>query len=346
MLLQNNFGAIQASNQRLTRFRQSNPRVKAPSSVFESAVDDVASLYSVDSTASSTDFTFDDLVINSQAYRRALNQTRSNLNLGPLKEQSEQSSSDTETVVEASIAEDLPQSTTLPYNIPLHIRTRLTKNQNQDLFHYIDQIVDVKCKEATDEISGQLAQQLAQMSQASEELRQKYTKIKRYYFHMMQQKEQQAAENSRIVAEKAEIEQQKDYLTEQVLRFDKFFGENEAKRKTVVESHEKELGLKNEEIGELRAQYTKEQEISNELRTKLTQMTSEANSATRHLKVKDDQLVETEGKLRDTYDELINTKEMKIGIEEELQRYKGFDGEFTNLLKNLDKQADTCSSHH
>lgn len=40
--------------------------------MFEYEIDDVASLYSLDSRATSTDFSFDDVIINSQAYRRAL----------------------------------------------------------------------------------------------------------------------------------------------------------------------------------------------------------------------------------------------------------------------------------
>lgn len=105
VLLQNNTAVLQNVAYQTGRFRHANPRVKAPSSVLQFDSDDVASLYTTDSAATSTNFSFDDMVVNSQAYRRALFQSRSSQNLAPVQEQAE-NSSDSATVVEGKMSEE------------------------------------------------------------------------------------------------------------------------------------------------------------------------------------------------------------------------------------------------
>jgi chromosome segregation ATPase len=320
-------GTIQASNQRLTKFRQSNPRVKAPSSVFESAIDDVASLYSVDSAASSTDFSFDNLVINSQAYRRALNQTRSSLHLEALKEQSE-TSSETETVVDIKM-----DGITHTDSIPESIRNKLTANQLYVLLNSMDEIIKQKSEEKAEERTKELLK-------PHDELREKYQKIKRYYFDMLEQKQKEAseremlaAEYSRVVAEKAEIEHEKNFMYEQIQRLNSFFSENEEKRKLLVESHEKELRLKDNKIAEVELSYLNEKEDSKGLRATGAQKDVEISKLTDELDSMSAQQIEAVGHLQAAKLELIHASEMKKDLEDELQRYKGFDSKLSGRLK-------------
>jgi hypothetical protein len=58
------------------RFRQQNSTVKVPQSIFEAARSDTESIYTFNSTATSTYFTFDDIIVNSAAYRRAITSSK------------------------------------------------------------------------------------------------------------------------------------------------------------------------------------------------------------------------------------------------------------------------------
>jgi hypothetical protein len=87
---------------RTVSLRQSHPRVKAPSSIFEASIDDAGSIINYsESVMSATDFSFDDVVVNSIAYRRALaNASSQNLTTQARKQRAD---SDADTVVGTEI---------------------------------------------------------------------------------------------------------------------------------------------------------------------------------------------------------------------------------------------------
>lgn len=321
-LIENNIGTFQSAAQRLVQFRRANPKVKAPSSVFEVAIDDAASIYSSNSTATSTNFIFDDLVVNSQAYRRALNQSRSFTHLAPLQEQSE-IPSDTDTVVEGMPSKGLHPK----YNIPLRIQERLSPSLVAALVSWTDEVVKEWSEREVQTKTGELVADSAV-------LREKYVKVKKYYFEMQHQKDEQireremlAAEYSRVVAEKAETEHEKQFLQGQVQEHYTFFSENEAKRKQLVEAHAKELKLKEDKILRLEDQCTKEREISQKLKESLTAKSSQVETMEEDVNLLKTDFIAAITKLKACEEQLAKTIVDNDAKAEELQRYKGFDSE-------------------
>lgn len=101
-LLQNNNVVLEQVAQRSYKLRQAHPKVRAPPSVFDAVIDDGASVFTYNSTASSTNFSFDDYLVNSQAYRRALAASRSDLSRKSPGADDSVDRSDDETVVGVS----------------------------------------------------------------------------------------------------------------------------------------------------------------------------------------------------------------------------------------------------
>ncbi|KAF2119043.1 hypothetical protein BDV96DRAFT_568953 [Lophiotrema nucula] len=239
-LIQNNTAVLQGVAQRTSKFRQANPRIKAPRSVFEVTIDDAASLYSVDSVATSTNFFFDDQVVNSAAYRRILAQSRTSLT--PVKEQSEHATdSGAETVV------NFPEELAQKYTVPPEIRGRLTPATYGVLLKWVDDMVGAYTKGAEEETK--------QVVEEKSALAEKYAKVKRCFFEVKQDLENQvreretlAAEYGRATAEKEEVERTKSALEEMVASGQKFFAEVEEKRKAVSEAHAKEIRIKSRSV--------------------------------------------------------------------------------------------------
>ncbi|KAF2016485.1 hypothetical protein BU24DRAFT_409583 [Aaosphaeria arxii CBS 175.79] len=318
-LIQANMGTMQNAAQRLGQFRNANAQVKAPRSIFENAFDDVASLYSVDSAATSTNFIFDDVVVNSQAYRRALAQSRSSVALGTLVEQSE-TSSDADTIVDTPLSR-----TASKYSLPPTLGRRLSPAESVILQDWIEKV--------SEDASGK--QHLAELESLKAEhatLVTKYRNVKRLYFDGQRQKEEQikeqemlAAEYSRVVNEKAEFEKENDHLREDADRRAAFFVQHADKRKLLVESHSKELNLKNAKITELEGKVTSENTAfsqlltrSNEQKATILQLESERD----RLQSQGRSLSDSHKNLEDMCDRLKTENEEK---ELNLQRYKGFE---------------------
>lgn len=83
--MQTNSRILTKVSQDVRKLRRSYPRIRAPSSIFELPMNDVES---INTAMSSTMFAFDDDVVDSTAYRRALTGGAPK-RLGPLAEQSE-----------------------------------------------------------------------------------------------------------------------------------------------------------------------------------------------------------------------------------------------------------------
>ncbi len=170
ILLQNSSQVLGQISQDTSKLRQEHPRVQSPSSVFEAAADDVASIYSYRSAATSTDFVFDDVVVNSKAYRKALASSRLNPRTGA-EADSEQSSetSDGDTVKE--VAQDLDGSEQL---VPQSFTVKLS---SQELSSTILQKQEGASKD------------FAELVVQHKELYKKYKKVKRHYFQRAAQLE-------------------------------------------------------------------------------------------------------------------------------------------------------------
>jgi hypothetical protein len=101
--------------QRTVSLRQSHPRVKAPSSIFEFSIDDAASIISYsDSVMSATDFSFDDVIVNSKAYRRALASVSSQNLSAQARRQRVDSDVDTVVGAEMTVSKTSANSKSLP----------------------------------------------------------------------------------------------------------------------------------------------------------------------------------------------------------------------------------------
>jgi hypothetical protein len=108
ILLQNNNTVLEQVAQRSYKLRQAHPKIRAPPSVFEEFVDDAKSVFTYNSTASSTNFSFDHYLVNAQAYRRALAFSRndSSRKLSGAEDSGERSDNDTIINVPRSINDD------------------------------------------------------------------------------------------------------------------------------------------------------------------------------------------------------------------------------------------------
>ncbi|KAF2179065.1 hypothetical protein K469DRAFT_717574 [Zopfia rhizophila CBS 207.26] len=319
-LLQNNTSILQGVAQRTSKFRQANLRVKAPGSIFEFAKDDdVASIYSADSRATSTNFIFDDLVVNSQAYRRALSQSRSSVNLAPLQEQSE-ISSDADTVVEGS-----PAAEAQKWKIPLGIRLKLSPGEINTLCKRLDDAV----KAYSDSDAPARFEELTKEHLI---LKEKYIKLKRYYFEMQEKKDNEvrdremlAAEYTRVVAEKAEVEQTKSFLEEQNVKLTEFFRENENKKKLLIDSHDKVLQIKDDKIVQLEESYAKEKETSTKQRETISSKSSQITALEDAFNVLEVEHKECAAKIKECEEQIDVVVAERNAKEDEIQRYKGFD---------------------
>lgn len=338
---------MQKSASRLGQFRRANPRVRAPSSVFEMATDDTASLYSTNSTATSTNFIFDDMVVNSQAYRRALSQPRVNLSLTPLQELTEVSS-DPDTVVAA-----MSSGVTDKYKVPTQFLQRLPPPLLDSFHFWIDNLV-----RGASAIEAQSHLQYVERAEKEREefkrdfdiLREKNTKLRKYDVEVFEERQMEAkeremlaAEYSRVVDEKVEVEHENNFLHEQFQQDSTFVGENEAKRKLIIESHRKELKLKDDEIERLKASCTIAKERNQGLEKERTENLSQiksfekyARGLTQGLEMASTELETHKALLADLSD-ACKTKEA------ELQRYRGFDSKssYNELLGK--PMLKTCS---
>jgi hypothetical protein len=72
VLLQNSQTVLEQLVQRTLSLRGTNPRVRTPRSVFDDAIGDTASIFTVSSTPSSNSLAFDGLIISSSVYRQRL----------------------------------------------------------------------------------------------------------------------------------------------------------------------------------------------------------------------------------------------------------------------------------
>ncbi|ORY17080.1 hypothetical protein BCR34DRAFT_555977 [Clohesyomyces aquaticus] len=290
VLLQNNTAVLQNVAYQTGRFRRANPKVKAPASVFEVDFDDVASIYTTNSAATSTNFAFDDLVVNSQAYRRALFQTKSSQNLTPVMEQSEMSS-DSATIVDGRMPDE-------------------------DVQHLVKE---------------------------HEILREKYQKVKRYFFEQQTQvhrlqnekadiiqemetlKEEKEAELSRVLAERDDIEQSRSHLEEESKRHSTFFRENDAKRKVLIERHEADRKALSERFeAQLKSRTNLLEALQNEIKglEETTQTKSkEITELKKNIEETKSKAAEHEKNLQDVQD----LRTQKAALEEELQRYRSLD---------------------
>ena len=116
LLLQKNNLVLEQVAQRTMSLRKSFPRVKAPPSIFDGSIGDEKSIYSfAESTATSTDFAFDDVVVNSHAYRRALAASRSNMQ--PINEQVEENSDSSTLVGVGSVSRSVQSRPEIPSDI-------------------------------------------------------------------------------------------------------------------------------------------------------------------------------------------------------------------------------------
>jgi hypothetical protein len=166
-MLQQNTVMLQEAVRRTNTLRQSHPKVRAPASIFEAAVDDSASMHTYTSAATDTTFTFDNDIVNSQAYRRVLaSRSREHLSAGPKLSASHDTESDTETVIhvsESGFTEDQ-----LAF-VPISLHRKLTKQEIASLVTKYEQSV-------------QRASENLENSDEFRELREKYVKVKKYYF--------------------------------------------------------------------------------------------------------------------------------------------------------------------
>jgi hypothetical protein len=205
-LLQNSHLVLGQVAQRTARFRQAYPRVKAPPSVFRAMVDDTASIYSFNSTATSTNFDFDNDVVNSQAYRRAMASSRSNVNLSAMSAGQEhaEDNSDAETVVDSSQYLDGREEF-----IPISIRQKLSPHELATL---------VKMREEQTASAGKLSEEekdsFAQLKMEHKDLRDRYQKVKRFYF-------EKEAELHTLSGKLEQTNQAKDLLDVFIVEFEK-----------------------------------------------------------------------------------------------------------------------------
>jgi chromosome segregation ATPase len=73
LLLQNNNSVLEQVAQRTATLRKAHPKVRAPRSILDVSIDDLSSIISKES---STDFLFDDEIVNSKVYRKAIDVSR------------------------------------------------------------------------------------------------------------------------------------------------------------------------------------------------------------------------------------------------------------------------------
>lgn len=226
-MMRKNNAVLERVARQTSRFRQANPKVKAPSSVFQVELDDIASLYTTESTVTSTNFTFDSVVINSQAYRRALNQSKSSQNLTALREQSEVSS-DSATIVGSQLSQDEVKNLVKDHEL-LRGRYQKVKGYLFEESNYVETLQKgfTLWKETKD-------RELSAMNK-----------------DLIALKKEKDAESKRMVAETQEMELSMIHLHEEAKRFSEYFRANNAKRKLLIENHQAELELKEKIIREL-----------------------------------------------------------------------------------------------
>ncbi|KAF2727460.1 hypothetical protein EJ04DRAFT_557379 [Polyplosphaeria fusca] len=268
-LIQGKTAGLQGLAQQTKKFRRANPRINAPSSVFEVAIDDVASLYSVDSTATSTNFLFDDQVINSTAYRRTLqSQSRSDVLPTPLQEQSETSPfTDIAVEVSAEVAKK--------YIIPLNVRGKLSPGLIASLQNWIDGKVQEQTMKEVEAFEHAAAMNLALKTECAE--------LKKKYFAAQQEKEAQTREHemrdaayTRTATEKTEAEEEIILLRDMSIKHQMYFKDIDEKRKSTNEAHLKEMRLLrgNIELGK-----QKSEELQKELETVRRRAERDKNAA-------------------------------------------------------------------
>ncbi|KAF2252440.1 hypothetical protein BU26DRAFT_502909 [Trematosphaeria pertusa] len=302
ILLENNTTVLQSVAHQTTRFRHANPRVKAPGSVFELEIDDVASLYSVDSVATSTNFAFDDLVVNSQAYRRALAQSRGSVNLAPVQEQSE-NGSDADTIVE----------TPKPEHGMTHEEVQHLLNEHEVL------------KQKYQLVKRYFFEQQSEMHQLQATVANLQNKIETLENEKEKEKERSAVERDRLLAEKDEIEKSRDFLEEENRRHTDFFRQSEERRKVLFARYDQDNKHKAERLQQLEVQIAKEREkrmllesANADLSTKFDKRCNDVAALEGKLGASTQQHVKSESKIEELTSNLA-TKEA------ELQRYKGFE---------------------
>ncbi|KAF2004242.1 hypothetical protein P154DRAFT_51622 [Amniculicola lignicola CBS 123094] len=203
VLLQNNTVVLQNFAYQTGRFRRANPKVKAPTSVFEVEFDDVASMFTADSSTTSTNFAFDDVVVGSQADLHALVQTKSSHNLTPVIEHSEMPS-DSATLVDRRMPDEDVQ--------------RLVEEREIERKKY-------------QKVKRYYFEQQFQICRLENELRDQDQ-------HIEALRAEKEAELNRVLAERDSIEQSRTHLEKDSLRYAEFFRENDKQRNFLIERHE------------------------------------------------------------------------------------------------------------
>lgn len=162
--------------------------------MLEAALDDAASIYSYNSTATDTTFIFDNDIINSQAYRRALAAPRTNLSsAAAATDEKADETSETDTVVNASQFPDGSEEL-----IPRSFRHKLTAAEIAVLIR--------KHEETKLKFAGHNKEEFEQVTREVQELKRKYMLVKKYYFDKESQVQFLQAEMETLRKHKTEAE--------------------------------------------------------------------------------------------------------------------------------------------
>ncbi|KAF2202759.1 hypothetical protein GQ43DRAFT_462125 [Delitschia confertaspora ATCC 74209] len=338
-LLRNNTTVLQAVAQKSSKFRQANPRVKAPSSVFELAIDDFTSLYSYDSSATSTNFAFDDDIINSQAYRRALHSSRSPVNLSIVQEQSETSSGSATVVDKPSITESDK------WKIPIGVRLKLSIEEIDSLLAKMEEMALTQPK---------VGLELEKVLEEYNVLKGKYNRVKQLYFELAETKETNLKqiqilnaeierlknENEELLASNLHHDAQNQKHHEDLERAKQHFDRMGLARKNLVESYNKVVKLKDERIEQLESFNKKDKDLIVRFQKSDEEKSTTIGVLAKRLEDLESAHQTCPGRINEFEDhikELMADHRIK---EEELNRYKAFDP----ILEQLRALSPSSSS--